>query len=196
MKPTRSPYAASLLLGLLAGVFPGCGDGTIVFPGDDDDDDDLATVTFQGNIDDVSPVTSRDIVVFVYSIDDDSDRCPCPPDPSASLNGKAAVLASGETDFTVSGLRSGAFGVVFLLDNAGNNADGEINPGDPIAVLDDIDCELDDIAGNRTVTLEDVDIVFSSAASGDCTGDSGNRPVAGRARADRITQQLTDDDEN
>ncbi|MFN2376344.1 MAG: hypothetical protein ABR538_07385 [Candidatus Binatia bacterium] len=192
---TNRLLAASALLALIAGFSPGCGEGTIVFPGDDDDDD-LATVTFQGNIDDVSPVTSRDIVVFVYTIDDDSDRCPCPPDPSASLTGKAAVLASGETEFTLSGLRSGAFGVVFLLDNAGDNADGEINPGDPIAVLDDIDCELDDIPGKRTVTLDDVDIAFSSAAAGDCTGDSGNPPVAGRARADRITQQLTDDDRN
>lgn len=193
MKPTRFSFAAPALVAILSGLAPGCGDGTIVFPGDDDDDD-LATVTFRGNIDDVSPVTSRDIVVFVYSIDDDSDRCPCPPDPSDSLSGKAAVLASGETEFTLSGLPSGAFGVVFLLDNAGNNADGEINPGDPIAVLDDIDCELDDIPGNRTVTLDDVDIAFSSAEPGDCT--SGTPPVTGRARADRITQQLTDDNGN
>lgn len=187
----------------LTAVLCGCGGGTIVFPGDDDDDDSEARVTFTGNLDSVSPVTTNDIVVFVYEIDDDSDRCPCPldpldpnnqPNPSYPLDGKAVVLSEGETEFTVSDLDPGAFGVILLLDNAGDNADGEINPGDRVAILDDVDCELDDIEGRRTVTLEDIDVVFSANPTDQC--QEGDPPVAGRARADRITQKTTTNADN
>jgi len=198
--------AAALILIALSIV--DCGGDDIVFGGGDDNL--KAKVTFKGNLDSVSPVTSRDIVVFVYNIDkdDESDRCPCPQNPSNSTNGKAAVLASGETDFTISGLTPGRFGVVLLLDNAGNLADGEINPGDDIAILDDVDCQLDDVEGNLTVTLKDVDVSFSDAPV-----DNPNPPVnpvpppdtldpttlckesdppnEGRARADLITLRTT-----
>lgn len=166
----------------------GCGEGTVTFGRGDDDESD-ATVTVEGNLDDVSPVTTRNIVAFAYEVQDDSDRCPCPPDPSSSAQGRAAVLASGETEFSLSGLDAGAIGVVFLLDNAGDAADGEINPGDPIAVLDDVDCEMDDVDGNLTVTLEDVDILFSDTPTSDCEQSANNTPATGRARADQITKK-------
>lgn len=167
--PTFTRAAALTLLAL---SISSCGGGDITFGGGNDNT--KAKVTFKGNLDSVSPVTSRDIVVFVYNIDkdDESDRCPCPQNPSNSTNGKAAVLASGETEFTISGLTPGRFGVVLLLDNAGNLADGEIDPGDPIAILDDVDCQLDDVKGDLTVTLDDIDVSFSDAPV-----DNPNPPV-------------------
>jgi len=169
-----------------------CGSGTVTFGGGDDGDDDDAKINVKGNIRDVTPVSTRDIVVFAYAIDDDdpSERCPCPPDPSSSTSGKAVVLASGSTQFSVTGLNAGPIGLIFLLDNAGDNADGTIDPGDPIAILDDDDCDLDDVRSNLTVTLKDVDIAFSSAPAADCK--AGDPPAAGRARADLITLARTD----
>jgi hypothetical protein len=188
--------AAALLSSALAAPISGCGGGDISFGGDDDDDN-AKKVTFKGNLDSVTPVTSRDIVVFVYSIDDDDnvDRCPCPPalttDELETFEGKTAVLSSGETEFSIPGLSNGEFQVVFLLDKAGDEADGTIDPGDEIAILDDDDCQLDDIPGDVTVTLNDVDIQFDSAPEEDCT--VGNPPADGRARADTIVKKTTVD---
>lgn len=207
----------------MAGIFAACSGDTIVFPGDDDNDDDTATVTVKGNLDDISPVTTRDIVVFVYNVDDDTDlgvcdngphegescgtdddctegvdvghcdagQCPCPAFPADTSQGKAAVVESGETEFTLSGLDNGAIKIVFLLDNAGDDADGHIDPGDPIAILDDEDCEIDNLDGNVTITLKDVDIEFAADPVLDC--QIGSPPASGRARADQITQERTDD---
>jgi hypothetical protein len=97
------------------------------------------------------------------------------------------VISPGETEFTLTGLDSGPIGIVFLLDNAGSNADGEINLGDDlIAVLDDVDCELDNVDGNLTVTLKDVDIQFALLPTDTC--DASDPPADGRARADQITK--------
>lgn len=217
MQDVFRPWTRVALATLLAGSILSCSGEDIVFPGDDDDDDD-ATVTYTGTLDDVSPVTTRDIVVFVYSVDDsgenlcvggadegdpcdtdvdcsggecESAQCPCPAFPSDQSEGKAAVIESGETEFTVPGLENGAVRIVFLLDNPGDDADGTIDPGDPIAVLDDEDCEIDDVDGDTTVTLHDIDIAFSDDRFVDCR--TGNPPVAGRARADLITQERGDD---
>lgn len=186
----RSPslWMRIALLSLTVAIAPSCGEGTITFGGGDDDDN--ATVTVKGNIDDVSPVTTRDIVVFVYTVDkDDGEQCPSPAFPCDTSRGRAAVIDATETEFSLGGLDRGAVRVVFLLDDAGDAADGQIDPGDLIAILDDDDCELDDIDGNFTVTLEDVDIDFAATAIAECEGD--NRPAGGRARADQITQQRT-----
>ncbi|HEY2385987.1 MAG TPA: hypothetical protein VGK30_03420 [Candidatus Binatia bacterium] len=111
-----------------------------------------------------------------------------------SSNGKVAVISNGSTQFSVSGLDPGPLLIVFLQDKTGNNADGTINEGDPIAVLDDPNCELDSVDGNITVTLTDVDIDFSNLAGGesetDCTGVS-SPPAPGRARARLITQKTS-----
>ena len=68
-------------------------------------------------------------------------------------------------------------------------ADGQIDPGDPIAILDDIDCNLNDVQSGLTVTLKNVDLLFSSAPVADCTDTNGSPPAKGRARADTITQR-------
>ncbi len=179
---------------------PACGGDDISFG--HDDNDSPTKVTFTGNLDDIDPVTTRDIVVFVYNINGDGDNhCPCPPNPSGNNVGKAAVIGQNETEFTISDLEPGSFGVVFLLDNPGNLADGEIDPGDPIAVLDDIDCQLNDIDGKITVTLTDIDLQFEnspippgSTTTTTLSSDSckeGSPPASGRARADLIRKQTT-----
>lgn len=188
----RPGWITSALLALLVLGDAGCGKGTVTF-GQGEDDDSKSTVTFKGNLDDVFPVTSRDIVLFVYSIDDDDHQCPCPVDPNTlhpanELEGKTTVITGNETEFSISGLEPGAFSVVFLLDKAGDEADGEINPGDDIAILDDPDCELDDVTGKLTVTLEDVDLRFDDAPE-DC--NSGSPPAPGRGRADEIRKATT-----
>lgn len=190
MKP-QPLRAAALAAPLVAALVAACGSGNITFGGGGGGGNDNAKVTFTGNLKSVSPVTTRDIVVFVYNIDDDSDRCPCPPDPSNNPNGKAVVLSSGTTTFTVSDLDrdNGKFGVVFLLDNAGNAADGQIDPGDPIAILDDVDCELGDVSSRITVNLKDVDLLFSATPTDQC--QDGTPPAEGRARADQITMKTT-----
>jgi hypothetical protein len=192
--------AAALLTFGFTAPLAGCGGDDITFGGDDDDDN-AKKVTFKGNLDQITPVTSRDIVVFVYSIDDDDDvdRCPCPPELTANeldtLEGRTAVLSSGETEFSIPDLVNGQFQVVFLLDKAGDQADGTIDPGDEIAILDDDDCQLNDVPGDVTVTLNDIDLRFDPAPDEDCT--VGNPPADGRARADTIIKQrTTPDDDN
>jgi hypothetical protein len=184
MSPPR--LYLSLFPVLLLVVLASCGSGTITFGGDDD----IATITIRGNLDRISPVSSRDIVVFAYRIDDGSDRCPCPPDPSSNTSGRAVVLPTGQMQFTITDLRPGAYGVVFLLDKAGSSADGQIDPGDPIAILDDIDCQLNDVRGKQTVVLEDVDLLFDAAPAAECRQGVVDPPAPGRARASRIRKQI------
>lgn len=192
-KPFARPLAALLVAGLVAS----CGSGTVTIGGGGGGT--VKKVTIKGNIRDVSPVTSRDIVVFAYRLPDDdtTDRCPCPPDPSSATTGKAQVLESGSTEFSLAGVEAGNIGVVFLLDNAGTNADGTIDPGDPIAILDDLSCRLEDMKGDTTATLTDVDILFDTAPvsndpldpDNDC--EVGDPPAEGRARARSITLSAT-----
>jgi hypothetical protein len=212
------PRAALLVAAATLGI-ASCGGDTVIFGGGDGGNSD-STVTFKGNLDQVSPPLSRDIVVFVYDTDDSvlsGDRCPCPAPRSCvggtsekaacyadadcgggscdlPTAGKAAVIPAGSSDFSVSGLESGSFSVVFLLDNAGTGADGEINAGDPIAILDDVDCQLDDVHQNLTVTLKDIDVAFSSSPTSDC--QDGNSPAVGRARANVVTLSTTTNSDN
>lgn len=183
MKSLEARLVTILVLTTMVEVVAGCG-GDVTWGGGGDDN---ATLTVAGNLDAVSPVTVRDIVVFAYSVDDASGRCPCPADPSNSTSGKAMVLSSGETEFSLSGVPSGPLGVVFLLDNPGDDADGEINPGDPIAILDDVDCDLGDVSGDLTVMLEDIDLAFSSAPATECEDGVDDPPASGRARAGKIS---------
>lgn len=184
-------------LGFVSGLFASmllasCGKGTITFGGDGDGGS--AKVVVRGNLDEVFPVTSRDIVAFVFLADDEVDRCPCPADASASATGKAVVLTSGQLEFSLANLAPGRLSVMFLLDEPGNDADGEIDPGDPIAILDDLDCKLDNVAGNRTVTLTDIDIAFDEAPEAECKNGVPDPPAAGRARARLVTVEKVEGD--
>lgn len=126
----------------------------------------------------------------------DASSCECPAAPvhPECTPGKSVVLTSGEKNFTLDRIDSGMIRVVFLLDNAGSSADGQIDPGDPIAVLDDIDCQLDDVNAKTTVTLTDVDLRFASAPESECQDGVDDPPAAGRARALSITKATTPDE--
>lgn len=194
MKTSLASAAAAVLVTF---AIASCGSGTVTIGGGGNGN--TKKVTIKGNIRDVSPVTSRDIIVYAYRLPDDdtTDRCPCPPNPSLSTDGKAQLLTSGTTAFSLTGIEAGNIGIVFLLDNAGTNADGTIDPGDPIAILDDLNCRLQDMKVNTTATLTDVDILFDTAPVSndpdnpdeDC--DIGDPPAVGRARARTITVATT-----
>lgn len=154
----------------------GCGERTLEFGGDRDDTKTVIIV--RGNIDDVVPVSTRDIVVFVFTNLRD-------PGTFADFDdGEIAVIESGSSEFTVSDVDSGDITIVFLLDEAGNDADGQIDPGDPIATLLDPDDELDDVRSGLVVEATNIDINFTDA-------EAGNLPAPGDAEADQI-RRLTE----
>lgn len=221
--PRQLPAAAAVLIA--AAGLGACGFGLIDFGGGGSN---KGAVIVKGNLDLVLPVTTRDIVVFVFSGKDPSgsdcpaastttsttieaaaaavadietdggeaaasSSCECPAAPvhPECTPGDAVVLTSGQKTFSVGGVDSGKIRVVFLLDNAGNSADGQIDAGDPIAILDDVNCQLGDVGGNRTVTLTDVDVQFDSAPVSECQEGINDPPAAGRARALTITQEKT-----
>lgn len=226
-KSPQLPIAIAVLVA--AGGLSACGMGLFDFAGGGGGGGGGQTgdVSVTGNIQQVAPATSQDIVVFVYSGNDPSgNKCPvtsttastststtlasavpaleienataggtcncpaAPVDPECTP-GKAVILPSGQTTFTVGGVVSGKIRVVFLLDNSGSDADARIDPGDPIAVLDDVQCQLGNVNGKTTVTLTDVDLDFSSAPTSDCEKGVANPPAPGRARAGDITKGKT-----
>ena len=171
----RSLYsliAACLLLQI------GCGEGTVKLGGDRDDTETILTVT--GTLDDVTPVTTRDILVFVFTnlVDDGTF--------SSFDDGEVVVLPTTESSFTLEDVDSGDISVIFLLDNAGDTADGTIDTGDPIAVLADPDDDLEDVRAGLTVTIERVDINFtdeeltSGLAAGTAEAEDIDRVAAAR----------------
>ncbi len=169
----RSLCAAMVALLALAW---GCSEGTVKFGGDTDQEENPVIVT--GNIDDVTPVNTRDIVVFVFTdLTDDDDGV---VDFKPFADAEAVVVESGSSEFTIDDVQNGALTVVFLLDNAGDAADGEINDGDQVAVLADDDGRLDDVRAGTTVTIDDVDIDFAAFP-----------PAAEGAIADEITKKTT-----
>lgn len=197
-------FSAAAVLVATAGL-GACGWGVIDFGGGGHHS---GSVNVAGNIDQMLPLTTRDVVVFVFSgqdsdgncgsastttstLVDTSCTCPAAPVQPDCTPGKAVMLAAGEKTFQIDGVDSGKIRVVFLLDNSGNDADGQIDPGDPIAVLDDIDCELDDVSEKMTVTLTDVDIQFDAAPVSECKDGVNDPPAAGRARAFSITKAQT-----
>lgn len=135
------------------------------------------TAEVNGNIDDVRPAdTGRDIVVFVYRSKGDADDCSNPVLPDQSGSYQSEELQDGVTDFRIKNSQAGRLTIVFLLDEAGRDADGRIDPGDPIAVLNDPDCILDDVPNRYIVTAEDVRINFTDS-------NANGFPASGRAEA-------------
>ena len=96
--------------------------------------------------------------------------------PDQDTRYKYDVLQPGDTTFVVPNSRIGRLVVAFLLDEEGNDADGRIDPGDPVAVLDDPNCILDDVPENYIVNIADARINFSD-------DDQIGFPEPGRAEA-------------
>ena len=67
--------------------------------------------------------------------------------------------------------------LVFLLDDEGGQADRRIDPGDPIAILQDPDCVLEDVPNKFIVQADNVLINFGEE-------DAPGFPAPGEAEAD------------
>ncbi len=135
-----------------------------------------------GNIDDVRPAnTGRDIVVFVYQQKDENPDCTEPELPDSHTAFKYDTVPDGDTAFNIPHSKTGRLVIAFLLDNAGNDADGRIDPGDPVAVLNDPDCVLDDVPNKYEINAKDVRINFTLQAQ-------VGFPDPGRAEAADLTE--------
>jgi hypothetical protein len=161
---TIATSVAAMLASTSCGIYGGGGGGP--------------TMDVRGNIADVLPDdTDRDIVVFVFTNEDPQLDCENPELPSnEDSQFQSRTLRPGETEFEVRNAKAGSITIAFLLDEEGNDADGRIDPGDPVAVLNDPDCVLDDVPNKYIVTAEDVDINFSLASP-------NGFPAPGRAEA-------------
>jgi hypothetical protein len=131
----------------------------------------------RGNIFNLRPATSRPIVVFVFVNLRD-------PGTFQDFDDAEVAAVAANRTFTVTHLAAGDLTVVFLLDQAGVNQDGTIDPGDPIATFQDPAGRLHNLSANTDVTLEDVDVTFNLSAP-----DTGTATVESEANI-VIIQQL------
>jgi hypothetical protein len=111
----------------------------------------------RGNIFNLRPATSRPIVAFVFVNLRD-------PGTFQDFDDAEVATVTADRTFTVSHLAAGDLAVVFLLDQAGVNEDGTIDPGDPIAIFQDPAGRLHNLSADTEVTLEDIDITFNLSA--------------------------------
>lgn len=113
--------------------------------------------TIAGNIFNLRPATSRPIAVFAF-ID--------LRDPGTVQEFRDAEVSTLKEDrtFAVDHLAAGDLTLVFLLDEAGLNQDGTIDPGDPIAIFQDTAGRLKNLSANTAVIIEDVDLMFNLAS--------------------------------
>jgi hypothetical protein len=136
-----------------------------------------------GNISAVNPdLTDRDLVVFVYRVKDDPADCRTPELPEDENNyEQKEVLEDGARTFELDKVKTGRLVIAFLLDEEGRDADGRIDPGDPVAVLNDPDCILDDVPNKYVVEALDVRINFG-------LDDVVGMPEPGRAEAGTLEE--------
>lgn len=111
----------------------------------------------RGNIFNLRPATSRPLVVFVFVNLRD-------PGTFQDFDDAEVATVTADRTFTVSHLAAGDLAVVFLLDQAGVNQDGTIDPGDPIAIFQDPAGRLHNLSADTEVTLEDIDVTFNLGA--------------------------------
>jgi hypothetical protein len=137
------------------------------------------TANVAGEIAATEPEDSgREILVFVYQLGNtENPDCEFPLLPDDSTPYKYAIVDPGETVFQVPNSKIGRLVVVFLLDGEGQDADGQIDPGDPIAVLNDPGCVMDDVPENYLLTIDAAKINFT-------LDEHLGFPAPGRADAD------------
>lgn len=111
----------------------------------------------RGNIFNLRPATTRPVLVFVF-VD--------LKDLGAFQDFRDAEVAPLREDrsFAVSHLAAGDLTVVLLLDQGGVNQDGAIDPGDPIAVFQDVGGRLQNLSAEAEIVLEDVEVSFNLSA--------------------------------
>jgi hypothetical protein len=133
----------------------------------------------RGNIFNLRPATSRPIVAFVFVNLRD-------PGTFQDFDDAEVAVATAERTFTVLHLAAGDLTVVFLLDQAGVNQDGTIDPGDPVAIFQDPAGQLHNLSADTEVTLEDVDVIFNLNAP-----DTGTATVQSEANIVVVQQPST-----
>jgi hypothetical protein len=114
----------------------------------------VENTTVHGNIFNLRPATSRPIVAFAFINLRD-------PGTFQDYDDAEVGTVVKDRSFRVTHLAAGDLTVVFLLDNAGVNQDGTIDPGDLIAIFQDPQNILHNLSANTEVTLEDVDLTFN-----------------------------------
>lgn len=142
------------------------------------------SIEVRGNIDAVLPDgTGRNIVVFFYREGDEQVDCTQPVLPDVDTRNNHDTMEEGDTEFHVEKIGNGRIVVVFLLDRDGDDADGRIDPGDPVAVLNDPGCVLDQVPNKYIVEIHNVRINFG------LDDDAVGFPEPGRAEAQEITEE-------
>lgn len=143
----------------------------------------IEDTTVRGNVFNLRPATSRPIVVFVFV--DLRD-----PGTFQEFRDAEVAVVNEDRTFAVSHLAAGDLTVVFLLDQAGVNQDGTIDPGDPIAIFQDPNGRLRNLSAETDVFLEDVDVFFNLSAPD--TGIATVRTEANIIVAQERVSQLSD----
>jgi hypothetical protein len=108
----------------------------------------------RGNLFNLRPATTRPVVVFVFV--DLKD-----PGTFQDFRDAEVALVKEERTFIVPHLAAGDLTIVFLLDQAGVNQDGTIDPGDPIAFFQDPAGRLQNLSAASDILLEDVEVSFN-----------------------------------
>lgn len=119
----------------------------------------VENTTVRGSLFNLRPATTRPIVVFVFV--DLKD-----PDTLQEFRDAEVALVKEDRSFLVPHLAAGDLTVMFLLDQAGVNQDGTIDPGDPIAFFQDATGRLQNLSAEAEVILEDVDVTFNLSDPG------------------------------
>jgi len=156
-----------LILGISALTCLACGNGSLTLVGDGNGDSQQDTAKVQGNVRDLNPqVAGANIVVFVFTnlengVNEDG-TLEFNTDGTLSFDKQRSVNIDSEADpmeFTVVQVEGGDVTVVFLQDDV-NDPDGEINPGDTYAVLEEPNDVLKNVRNGETIQITDVDIDF------------------------------------
>jgi hypothetical protein len=138
--------------------------------------------TVMGNVIAVHPGRfGRDLVVFVYRLKEQVPDCTTPELPDDNSPYWSETLKDGATTFDLNKVKAGRYVIAILLDNEGKDADGRIDPGDPVAVLNDPACLLDDVPNKYIVEAVDVRVNFG-------LDDEDGFPEPGRAEADLLKE--------
>jgi hypothetical protein len=165
-----------LLLLSAAAALAGCGG---LFGGGGGGGD---TAEVMGNILDTTPeIGGRNVVVFAYRVKDVPADCTTPVLPRTNDTNSNEELKDGNSTFDMTKVKTGRLVLVFLLDNPGKDADGKIDPGDPVAVLDDPECVLDDVPNKYVIEATDIKINFGLT-------DVLGFPAPGRAEAGNLKE--------
>ncbi len=114
----------------------------------------VENTTVRGNLFNLRPTTTRPIVVFVFVDLND-------PGTFQDFQDAEVAVVKEDRSFVVSDVAAGDLTVVFLLDQAGVNQDGTIDPGDPIAIFQDPAGRLRNLSSATDILLEDIDLSFN-----------------------------------